>query len=152
MQSVFNQVGGARIAKTILLGRSGKCEQLWGTIHITLTGEAAVTLEIRAYSTSGLVTLGQDNIPRGTRLILTCDVKGLPESIVVISYKWYYSCTTGNCEVQRGDSYYTAVNDTLLVDTIWGGGRKHTCEVEYQSDLGRLGNMSGVTGVISLTG
>lgn len=96
--------------------------------------------------------MGQDNIPRGTRLLLTCDVKGLNESNVVTSYKWYHNCTTGNCEVQREAPHYTAVKDTLLVDAIWNGGRRHTCQVEYQSEGGRSGTKTGFTGLISLTG
>ena len=82
-----------------------------------LAGETAIAVTIRAYNTTGEVVLGQDSVLQGTRLILTCDVEGLPEGEVVISYKWYHSCSTGKCEIQEGHPYYTAVNDSLLVET-----------------------------------
>ena len=70
-------------------------------------------------------------VPRGTRLLLICDVEGLPEGNVSITYTWYQECT-GGCEIQEGDPYYTAVNDTLLVDaTYWDGWKRHTCKVKY---------------------
>ena len=63
---------------------------------------------------------------------------------MVTSYKWYDNCTTGQCEIQ-GDSYYTVVNDTLLVDCIVcdGGRRRHTCEMEYRSEESRAVTMTG---------
>ena len=64
---------------------------------------------------------------------------------MVISYTWYHSSTsTGRSEIQRGDPYYTAVNDTLLVDvTSWGSGpRRHICEVQYLGEDERSHNQS----------
>ena len=119
-----------------------------------LAGETAVVVTIRAYNTTGEVALGQDSVLQGTRLILTCDVEGLPEGKVVISYKWYYSCSTGKCEIREGNPYYTAEKYTLLVDaTSWEGRpRRHACEVKYQSDEGGSSTQSGFTTLVSLTG
>ena len=125
-----------------------------GISSTDLTGEAAVAVKIRAYNATGEVALGEDNVPQGTRLLLTCDVEGLLEGNVVISYKWYHTCSTGKCEMQEGHPYYTAVNDTLLVDaTSWGGRpRRHLCKVKYQSDKGRSGNLTTFTTLIRLAG
>ena len=38
--------------------------------------------------------------PRGTTVLVICDLEGLPEGNVVTSYKWYNNCTTGQCEIQ----------------------------------------------------
>ena len=74
---------------------------------------------------------------------------------MVISYRWYHSSTsTGRSDmIQRGDPYYTPVNDALLVDvTSWGGvTRTHTCEVQYLSKDERSHTQSGFFS-ISLTG
>ena len=124
-----------------------------GVPSMSLTGEAAVAVRIRAYSDTGLFALEQGNVLRGTRLLLTCDVEGLPVGSVVNSYKWYHNCSIGICEIQRESPYYTAVNDTLLVDaTTWDGRkRRHICQVEYRSSQGRTSNQTGFT-AISLAG
>ena len=93
----------------------------YGLPFTSLTGEAALAVRIRAYNASGHLALEESNVLQGTRLLLTCDVKELPEGYEVVSYKWYHSCSTGRCEIRRKNSYYTPVNDTLLVDaTSWG--------------------------------
>ena len=116
-----------------------------GLPSTSLTGEAAVAVRIRAYDASGHLALEESNVLQGTRLLLTCDVKELPEGSVVVSYKWYHSCSTGRCTIQKESSYYTPVDDTLLVDaTSWGRGRKwHTCDVEYRSAQGSSRNLTG---------
>ena len=82
----------------------------------------------------------QVTVPRGTRVLLTCDVEGQPEGNLVISYSWYQQCTEGKCEIREGEPYHTAVDDTLLVDTIsWDGGRRYSCEVKYRSEEGSTG-------------
>ena len=123
-------------------------------LPFTLTGEAAVAVRIRSFSATGHFALEQGNVLRGTRLLLTCDVKGLPEGSVVTSYKWYHNCSTGKCEIQRESPYYTPVNDILLVDaTTWDGGRRrHICQVEYRSEGEMTSNQRGFTASISLTG
>ena len=125
-----------------------------GVPSTSLTGEAAVAVRIRAYGGTGDFTVEQGNVLRGTRLLLICDVEGLPEGAVVHSYKWYHSCSTGICEIQRESPFYTAVNDTLLVDaTTWDEGRRrHICQVKYHSAGGRTSNVTGFTASISLTG
>ena len=125
-----------------------------GVPSTSLTGEAAVAVRIRAYSGTGLFALEQGNVLRGTRLLLICDVEGLPEGSVVTSYKWRHNSVAGKFEIQRESPYYRAVNDTLLVDaTFWGGVRRwHICDVEYRSAGGRTSNVTGFTDSISLTG
>ena len=123
---------------------------MWSTIHIT--GEAVVAVRVKAYNATGYFTLEQ--VLRGTRLLLTCDVEGLAEGSLVNSYTWYHNCTPRRCEIQRESPYYKAVNDTLLVDaTFWDGGRRrrHICEIEYRNEDGRTSNMTGFK-ALSLTG
>ena len=124
-----------------------------GLPSTSITGEAAIAVRIRAYNASGYLALEESNVLRGTRL-LTCDVRELPEGYVVVSYKWYHSCSTGRCEIQRESSYYTPVNDTLLVDaTFWGRGeRRHTCDVKYRSAQGSSRNLTGFIAHVRLTG
>ena len=97
-------------------------------------------VKIRAYNASGKLytesgsTISIDSFTLGTRVLLTCDVTGLPEGSEVIRYKWYHKCTGagGRCEIQEGTSYYRAVNDTLLVDvTSQDFERRHYCDAEY---------------------
>ena len=125
-----------------------------GLLSTSLTGEAVVAVRIRVYNASGHLALEESNVLRGTRLLLTCDVKELPEGYEVVRYKWYHSCSTGRCEIQKESSYYTPINDTLLVDaTSWGGGeRRHTCDVEYHSAQGSSRNLTGFIAHVSLTG
>ena len=126
----------------------------WGLSSTSLTGEEAITVTITAAGATGYFALEQGNVLRGTRLLLICDVEGLPEGSVVNSYKWYHNCSTGRCEIRRESPYYKAVNDTLLVDaTTWDGGRRrHICQVEYHSAGGRTSTQTGFTASISLTG
>ncbi len=125
-----------------------------GVTSTSLTGEAAVAVRIRAYGDTGHFALEQGIVLRGTRLLLICDVNGLLEGSVITGYKWYHSCSTGRCEIRRESTYYTPVNDTLLVDaTTWGGGRRrHICDVAYRSAGGRTSNQIGFTASISLAG
>ena len=106
-----------------------------GVPSTPLTGVEAATVAIRAYNATGDIVLGQENITRGARLLLNCDVEGLPEGNVVINYTWYSNTTEGS-DIRMGDPYYKPVNDTLLVDaTFWGGERRrHICEVKYLSN------------------
>ena len=124
-----------------------------GVPSTTITGEAAVTVTITAVSTTGYLVQG-NNVLRGTRLLLICDVEGLPEGSVINSYRWYNSTTSmGAYEIRREMPYYKAVNDTLLVDvTSWGNGRRHVCEVEYRSEKGELSTQRGFIPAISLSG
>ena len=126
-------------SKTIWLGEE-TVESDYGALSTWFTGEADVVLKIRAYNATRYIAPGQGSVPRGTRILFICDVEGLPEGNVVISYTWYHSSTsTGRSEIRRGDPYYTPVNDTLLVDTTsWGAGtRRHICEVSYLGEDGR---------------
>ena len=61
-------------------------------------GLEAATVRIRAYSaTTELDNASKYNtmvaITQGTKLLLTCDVTGLPENSEVVSYRWFHSLT-----------------------------------------------------------
>ena len=98
-------------------------------------------VKIRSYNASGeldiesINTRLRDSFTLGTRVLLTCDVTGLPEGSEVISYKWYHNCTRPMCEIQKGAPYYRAVDDTLLVDvTSQDLGGKYHCDVKYHNE------------------
>ena len=121
----------------------------------SLTGEAAVMVKIRAYNASGELYTESGRIIRigsftlGTRVLLTCNVTGLPEGSEVISYKWHHRCPQMECmiqEVQEGTPYYRVVNDTLLVDvTSQDMGGRYYCDAEYGNEQSRIGFTSGIT-------
>ena len=98
----------------------------WLVPCVQLTGVADVTVRIRAYNAMGKLNIRgnefiRDPFTLGTRVLLTCDVTGLPENSEALSYKWYHNCTgrpNSRCEIQDRDPYYRVVNDTLLVDVI----------------------------------
>ena len=120
-----------------------------------VTGEAAVMMVIRAYNASGeldieaINTRLRDSFTLGTRVLLTCDVTGLPEGSEEIRYKWYHNCTQVRCEIQEGTPYYRAVADTLLVDvTSHDLGGRYYCDAEYGNEQSRR----GFTSAISVTG
>ena len=69
-------------------------------------------MRIRAYRATGdvNVTPYTDSkkvaITLGTRLLLACNVTGLSEKNVVVSYRWFCNCTGGNqgrYEIGDGD-------------------------------------------------
>ena len=95
---------------------------------IQLTGVAAVTVRIKAYNATGELDIRRDPFTLGTRVLLTCDVTGLPEGSEVVNYKWYHNCPRSLdrlCEIQDRDPYYRVVEETLLVDvtSLEQGGR-----------------------------
>ena len=103
-----------------------------------LTGQATVRLTIRAHNATGEVNIIAHSqikvvaFTLGTRVLLTCDVIGLPEGSEVISYKSYHNCTKNGCEVQNLDPYYRVANDTLLVDvTSWDKIGRYYCDANY---------------------
>ena len=107
-----------------------------------LTGEAAVTVRIRAYSAAGELDISnmiesRDDVTLGTRVLLTCDVTGLPEGSEVVSYRWFHNCTGGiqrKCQIHNSDPYYRAMNDTLLVDvTSKVQGGRYYCFVKFNN-------------------
>ena len=110
-----------------------------------LTGQATVTVKIRAYNATGEVNIMTNNQIRdvaftlGARVLLTCDVTGLPEGSEVLTYKWYHNCAYERCEIREGDPYYRVVADTLLVDVASENNVGiHSCIVTYR-------NMRGVS-------
>ena len=121
----------------------------------SLTGEAVVMVKIRAYNASGKLytesgrTISIGSFTLGTRVLLTCDVTGLPEGSEVIRYKWYHNCLQMGCmvqEIQEGTPYYRVVDDTLLVDvTSHDMGGRYYCEAVSQ-------NRTGFTSKIIATG
>ena len=101
------------------------------------TGVAAVTVRIRAYSATGELDDRRDPFTLGTRVLLTCDVTGLPEDSEVVGYRWYHNCTghtTSRCGIEDRKPYYRVVKDTLLVDvTSLDQGGRYYCDVLSQS-------------------
>ena len=99
-----------------------------------LTEVAAVKVMIRAYNATGELEIRNDTLTLGTRVLLTCNVTGLPEGSEVLSYRWHHKCTRtphGGCEIRDGDPYYRVVSDTLLVDvTSWDQGGRYSCSVQ----------------------
>ena len=102
--------------------------------HPQLTGVAAITLSIRAYSATGELNIKRNPfITLGTRVLLTCEVTGIPEGSEVVSYRWYHNCTAlpdSRCEIRDRDPYYRVVKDTLLMDvTSLDQGGRYYCAV-----------------------
>ena len=95
-------------------------------------------MRIRGYNATGeldLVFAQRDAFTLGTRVLLTCDVTGLPVGHEIVSYRWYHNCTGGThgrCQIRDRDPYYRVMNDTLLVDvTSWDQGGKYYCFVRF---------------------
>ena len=107
-------------------------------------------MSIRIYKATG-VGITRNPFTLGTRVLLTCDVTGLPEDSEVVSYKWYHNCTghpTALCEIQDRDPYYRVVNDTLLVDvTSQDQGGRYYCNADSLS-----ATQSGLTGELAVAG
>ena len=101
---------------------------------IQLTGVAAVTVRIKAYNATGELDITRHSFTLGTRVLLTCDVTGLPENSEALNYRWYHNCTgrpNSRCEIQDRDPYYKVVKDTLLVDvTSLGQGGRYHCNAD----------------------
>ena len=91
-----------------------------------ISGEAAVIARVRAYNATGEMDISSNIMPEprddftlGARVLLICEVTGIPKESEVVNYTWYHNCTSNTqvgCEVRDGDPYYRVVNDTLLVD------------------------------------
>ena len=115
-------------------------------------------VKIRAYNASGKLytesgrTISIASFTLGTRVLLTCNVTGLPEGSEVIRYKWYHKCPQMGCEIQEiqeGTPYYRVVADTLLVDvTSHNLGGRYYCDAEYGNEQ----SMRVFTSAISVTG
>ena len=109
---------------------------------IQITGVAAVTLRIRAYNATGELDTTRDPFTLGTRVLLTCDVTGLPEGSEAHNYRWYHNCTglpIRRCQIQDRDPYYRVVKDTLLVDvTSLNQGGRYYCNADSLPAKGQL--------------
>ena len=105
---------------------------------IQLTGVAAVTVRIRVYNATGELDTTRGPFTLGTRVLLTCNVTGLPEDSEVVNYRWYHNCTrhpNKMCEIRYGDPYYRVVKDTLLMDvTSLDQGGRYYCSVQHQQE------------------
>ena len=127
-----------------------------------LTGQATVTVEIRAHNATGEVNIMTSNQVReiaftlGTRFLLTCNVTGLPEGSEVLSYQWYRKCTgssNSSCEIRDGDPYYSVESDTLLVDvTPENNLGMYNCHVNYRNVRGESVIIKHFTSKIILAG
>ena len=120
--------------------------------HPQLTGVAAVKVSITAYSATGELDIPRDPFTLGTRVLLTCDVTGLPEGSEVVRYRWFHSLkgdTQERYQIKDRYSYYTIVNDTLLVDVTSLNHRgKYTCFVSFSNEP----QSSGSTALITVAG
>ena len=123
------------------------------------TGQATVTVTIRAYNATGEVNIVVNNhirditFIRGTRVLLTCDVTGIPEGSEVLSYRWYHKCNNAWCEKREGDPYYRVVADTLLVDvTSENNVGIYDCRVTYRNMQGESVMANTLTTKITLAG
>ena len=96
-----------------------------------LTGVGAATVRIKAYNATGELNITRESFTLGTRVLLACDVTGLPQGSEVVIYRWYHNCAgrpDRMCEIQEGDPYYRVVKDTLLVDvTSYNQGGRYYC-------------------------
>ena len=127
--------------------------------HPCLTGQATVTVMIRAHNATGEVNIVANNrkggiaFTLGTRVLLTCDVTGLSEDTEVLNYTWYHKCTDETCEIQEGDPYYRVVADTLLVDvTSENKVGRYYCHVTYRNMQGEPVTAKSFTTNIALAG
>ena len=116
-------------------------------------------MRIRAYRDTGEMDTQArtDNtevaIIQGTRLLLTCDVTGISEKNVVVSYRWFYNCTGGNhrrCEIRDEEPYYRIVTDTLLVDlTSLDHVKRYYCVVRVSNSSAPS---TGFTAILTMKG
>ena len=121
---------------------------------IPLTGVAAVTVKIRAYNATGELNITRDPfipLTLGTRVLLTCNVTGLPEDSKVGNYRWYHNCTgrpNSRCEIRDENPYYRVVKDTLLVDvtSLDQGGRYHCNADSLPAKVAAITRELAVTG------
>ena len=90
---------------------------------------------------NGELDATRDPFTQGTRILLTCDVTGLPEGSEVGNYKWYHNCPglpNSRCEIEDREPYYRIVKDTLLVDvTSLDQGGRFYCTVQHQQETHR---------------
>ena len=121
-----------------------------------LTGVVVVTVVIRTYNAPGeLDSRNNDSFTLGKRVLLTCDVTGLPQGSELLSYRWHHNCTRSNsrCEIQDGDPYYRVVRDTLLVDvTSWDQGGRYYCSADYLTATDAVRTEDTATGRVSVAG
>ena len=119
---------------------------------IHLTGVAAITVRIRAYSATGELDIPRDPFTLGTRVLLICDATEVAPGSEVASCRWFQNCTGGSrgrCEIQNRHPYYRVANDTLLVDvTSWDQGGRYTCFVSFSN----APQSSGSTDIITVKG
>ena len=59
-------------------------------------------MSIKAYNATGEL---RDPFTLGTRVLLTCDVTGLPEDSEVVSNKWYHNCMYAQYVIVVVNSY-----------------------------------------------
>ncbi len=106
-------------------------------------------MSISAYSATGELDLRTNPFTLGTRVLLTCNVTGLPENSEVVSYRWFHSRTgdtQGRYQIQDRDPYYRVVEDTLLVDvTSLDQGGKYTCFVSFSNAPQSSGSIAIIT-------
>ena len=100
-----------------------------------LTGKAAIEGKITVYNAAGEMDI-RNPFTLGTRVLLIFNVTGFPEGSEIVSYRWFHSRTGTNRDrhqIQKGDSYYRVVDDTLLMDVTSVDQRgKYYCFVKFR--------------------
>ena len=121
-----------------------------------LTGEAAVTVRIRAYNATGELD-NRNNVPEqgveftlGTRVLLTCNVTKVPEDNEVVGYRWFHSRNMQErYEIPDRHPFFRVVYSTLLVDvTSWDQGGKYYCFVKFRNMLRQAGSTVSTSTII----
>ena len=146
-QLLFSQVRGTREEERCTLAGT----RVIVGYHPQLTGVAAVSVSISAYNATRELNIPREPLTLGTRVLLTCDVRGHPKDRESLSYRWYHNCRelpNSRCELHNRDPYYKVVKDTLLVDvTSWLQGGVYYCTVPYsqserKEEIGFTRNLS----------
>ena len=125
-----------------------------------ISGEAGVIARVRAYNATGEMDISSNIMPEprddftlGARVLLICEVTGIPKESEVVNYTWYHNCTSSNqggCEVRDGDPYYRVVSDILLVDvTSWDQGGRYFCFAKFHNHLPQTSYPTSIINVAS---
>ena len=76
-----------------------------------------MTVSITAYNATGELDIRRDPFTLGTRVLLTCDVTGLPEDSEAVSCKWYHNTHTPTAEGRTGSPGGVSMSPSTLTRT-----------------------------------
>ena len=112
-----------------------------------LTGKADIAGKIAVYNATGEMDI-RNPFTLGTRVLLIFNVTGFPEGSEIVGYRWFHSRTgrtRDRYQIEKGDSYYRAVDDTLLVDVTSLDQRgKYYCFVKFRN-IAQTGRSTSIT-------